>query len=186
QLFVSDEGVGVGSRSGLMIGRRRRDLSRRGWQKCGLVMQEFVRPGDKVFPVGAVGVTAVVLAPRQLAIEQAHSYRRHFCSVVIFGNAQSFCAEKLEYGAGRYGSHETALRVEPFRVTSLWHAVADERQTRRAKGDKFVRVDGKIAGVLAAKYRFRGAVLQEIACHPVIFARARKVFDGFTKIAAIA
>src|SRR5262245_18708236 len=49
--------------------------------RCGLrrrtALEHPVRPGDEVFPIGAVGVSAVVLAPRELPIEQAHVHFRH-------------------------------------------------------------------------------------------------------------
>src|SRR5690348_14965504 len=48
-----------------------------------------------------------------------------------------------------------------------------------------MRVNGQVAGVFAAKRGFGSAVLQEISCHPVIFSRAGKIFDGFAKITAV-
>src|SRR5262249_24647927 len=49
-----------------------------------------------------------------------------------------------------------------------------------------MRIDGEIAGILAAKRGFGSAVLEEIAGHPVIFVRTGEIFDGFAKIAAVA
>ena len=37
------------------------------------------------------------------------------------------------------------------------------------KANQFVRIDRKVAGVLAAEVRFLGSVLQEVAGHPMIF-----------------
>ena len=67
----------------------------------------------------------------------------------------------------------------------LGHAVADERQPRRAERDQLVRVDRNVAGVLAAERGLRRAVLQEVAGHPVVLAGAGEVLDGFAEIAAM-
>ena len=56
---------------------------------------------------------------------------------------------------------------------------------RRAQRDQFVRIHRQIAGVLAAEGRFRRAVLQEVAGHPVVFAGAGEVLDRFAPIAAM-
>ena len=42
-----------------------------------------------------------------------------------------------------------------------------------------------VAGVLAAEIGLRGAVLQEVAGHPVVLARAGEVLDRFTPVAAV-
>ena len=184
QLLVGDERVGVGSRGGLVCWQRRGYRSSR-WGKRGFVMQEFVGPVDEVFPIGAVGVSAVVLAPGKFAIEQAHFDGRHFCGAIVVGNAQVLCAEKFEHGTGSHGGHEAAFLVEPLGIALLRDAVADEGQARRAQGDEFVRVDGQVAGVLAAKGTFGSTILEKVAGHPVVFAGAGEVFDSFAKIAAM-
>ena len=48
-----------------------------------------------------------------------------------------------------------------------------------------MRIDGDVAGGLRAEGRFGGAVLQEVAGHPVILAGAGEVLDRFTEVAAM-
>ena len=48
-----------------------------------------------------------------------------------------------------------------------------------------MRVDRDVAGVLAAERRLGRAVLQEVAGHPVVLARAGEVLDRFAEVAAM-
>src|SRR5271168_1294246 len=75
--------------------------------------------------------------------------------------------------------------IEPFGVTLLRHAVADERQARRAKREQLVSVHWQIARRLASESRFGCAVLQEIPGHPVIFAGPCKILDSLTPVASM-
>src|SRR5262249_15267910 len=70
-----------------------------------------------------------------------------------------------------------------FRVAFLRYTIADERRPRRAQSKQFVRIDWNVSGVLAAEVGVLGSVLQKIAGHPMVFARTRQVFDGFTPVA---
>jgi len=58
--------------------------------------------------------------------------------------------------------------------------VSAVRRGRSTRG-----IHRQIAGVLAAEGSFRGAVLDEIAGHPMIFAGAGEAFDRFSPIAAM-
>ena len=53
------------------------------------------------------------------------------------------------------------------------------------KRDQLVGIHRHVAGVLAAEGGFGGAVLQEVAGHPVVFAGAGQVLHGFAEIAAV-
>ena len=130
-------------------------------------------------------MSAVVLPPRELAIEQADVDRAASSRCGSRRDAEILGAEQAEHRLRRDRRHETALMVEPLRVALFRHAVADEGQARRAQRDQFVRVDRQIAGGLAAERRFGGAVLQEVAGHPVILARAGEVLDRLAPIAAM-
>ena len=161
--------------------RPERPLSRR----RGDAVEELVGPGNEVLPIRAVGVPAVMLTPGQLAIEQAHVDRRHLLVVIVVRGPQVFRAQEPEYRPGGDGGHVAALLVQPLRVALLRHAVADEGQARRAQGDQLMRIHGYVAGVLAAENGFRGAVLQEVAGHPMVFSRSGEVLHRFSPIAAV-
>ena len=92
----------------------------------------MISPGKEVFPIGRVGVSAVVLAPGELSIEEALVYRRHFRGVIVVADTEIFRAEQPENRACRNGCHEAALLVQPFRVAFFRDAVTDENKTRRA------------------------------------------------------
>ena len=115
---------------------------------AGRRCQEPIR--DEVFPVGAVGVTAVVLAPRELAVEQPHVHARHLLDVVVVGLTEIFGTKQAKDRLRRNRRHVAALMVEPLGISLFGDAVTDERQTRRAQCNQFMCVDWNIAGVLAA------------------------------------
>src|SRR4051812_47515592 len=104
------------------------------------VADEFVSPLEKPLHVGSVGVAAVVLAPCELSIEKALVHGRHLRGMVVAFDLETPGAEQSKYAAGSDGCHEAALLVEPFGVTFLGDAVADEREARGAEGDEFVRI----------------------------------------------
>src|SRR5437667_12633844 len=87
------------------------------------VLQILVGPGNEIFPVGAVGVSAVVLPPGQLAVEHADVHGRHLLPLVIIRYAEIFRAEKPENRAGRDGGHVAALMIEPPRIAFFGHAI---------------------------------------------------------------
>ena len=53
-----------------------------------LVADELVGPLDEILPVRTVGVSAVVLPPRQLAVEETDIYRRHPLFHVVIGRPE--------------------------------------------------------------------------------------------------
>src|SRR5678815_5032789 len=126
-----------------------------------------VSPFDKVFHVGAIFVAAVVLAPCEVAIEQAGVHGRHFSGLIIFFNAEIARAEETEHRAGSDGRHVTAFLIEPLGITFFWNSVAEKCEAGRAEGDQFVRVYWEIAGIFAAECRFSGPVFEEVAAHPM-------------------
>src|SRR6185437_13384486 len=79
--------------------------------------------------------------------------------------------------------HEAAAMIKPLGITFFRNTVADEGKSRRAKSNQFVRIHGKVRGVLAAKGRIGSSILHKVASHPVILA-AGETFDGFPKVAA--
>src|SRR5580700_11191167 len=103
-------------------------------------MQESVSPGNKIFPVRRIGMSAVVLAPRQLAIKEPGVHRRHFGGAIVRRNAQILRAQQTEYRLRGHCGHEASLMIEPLRVTLLRHAVTDEGWARRAERQQFVSV----------------------------------------------
>src|SRR6266498_2074552 len=119
------DGAGsVSARDGWRLFRR----GRRGRR----VLDEFVGPGDEVFHVRTVFVSAVVLAPGEFTIEQARVDRRHYCGAVIFFFADVARAQKAEDRPGGDGRHVTALLIEPIGIAAFRHAVTDEGEPRRA------------------------------------------------------
>src|SRR4029453_15208143 len=83
------------------------------------VLQESARPGNEVLPVRSVGVSAVVLPPGQLSIQQSDVPTRHFLGAIVIGSAETPGAEQPEHGTGRDGRHVAALLVEPLPVSFL-------------------------------------------------------------------
>src|ERR1019366_6371300 len=117
----------------------------RHWGRRRAVLDEPVGPRDEVFPVGAVGVSAVMPAPGELAVEQAHIDGRHFLGAIVVRGHQVFGAQEPEYRPGGDGGHVAALVVEPLGVALLRHAVANEGGARRAQRDQLVSVHGQVA-----------------------------------------
>ena len=72
---------GLGCRLGCRLCCRRRH--RRRWRVTS--PEEEVRPREEVLPVRRVGVAAVVLPPREVAVEQADVHRRHLLLRVVVG-----------------------------------------------------------------------------------------------------
>src|SRR5215510_1271011 len=96
-------------------------------------MEEFICPGNEVFPVRSVGVPAVVLTPRELPVQQWHIDRGHLRRVVILFDAEILHTQQPKHRLCRYRSHETALMIEPPGITLLGHAVTDEGGPRSAQ-----------------------------------------------------
>src|SRR5437764_7823716 len=136
---------------------------------------EPVCPLEEVLQVRGIGVAPIVLPPGQLAVQEPDVHGRHRLRAVVVGDAQILRAEQLEDGARRHGGHVAPAVVQPARVALLRHAVADEGEAGRAQRDQLVRVDGKVGG------RLGPAVLQVVARHPVVFARAGQGLDGLAE-----
>ena len=144
-----------------------------------------IGPGDEVLHVRAVFMAAIVLTPRQLALEKPGIHRWHFCGSIIFLLPDVLNSQQSEYRSSRYGGHVTTLLVQPIGVPTFGHTVANECEPKSAQRNQHMRVHREIAGILAAKRRLRSAILQEIARHPMVFARAGQVLDCFPKIATM-
>ena len=149
------------------------------------VPDQPVGPGDERLHVRAVFMAAVVLTPRQLSIQEPRVHGGHFGGAIVFLLADVPRPQQPEHRPRRDRRHVAALLVQPVGVAAFRHPVADEREPRRAQGDQHVRVHRQIPGVLAPESGRRGAVLQEIARHPVVFAGAGQVLDGLAEIAAV-
>src|SRR5262249_18172257 len=78
-----------------------------------------------------------------------------------------------------------ALMIEPLRIAPFRHTVADERQPRRAQRDQFMRIYWNVAGRLSAERGLFGAVIQEVARHPVILAGAGEALDRLAPVASM-
>ena len=46
-------------------------------------------------------------------------------------------------------------------------------------------IDRQVVGGLAAEHGVRRAVLEEVAGHPVVLARAREILDGLAPVASV-
>ena len=64
-------------------------------------------------------MSAVMLPPGELAIQQAHVYGGHFLSVIVVRSAQAFRAQQPEHGLRGDGGHEAALMIEPLDCSSI-------------------------------------------------------------------
>src|SRR5580698_6681142 len=75
---------------------------------------ELIDPLDEPFHVRCVRVTAIMLAPGELPVEQSLIYRRHLRDAIVLVHPDSSCAQQRKHAAGVRGRHEAALMVEPF------------------------------------------------------------------------
>ena len=114
-------------------------------------------------------MAAVMLAPGELAFQQACVEGGHLGDAVVVGVADVPGTEEPEDRAGGDGRHVAALLIELGGVPFFGDAVADERGARGAERDQFVGIDRQIVGGLRAEARFRRAILQKVAGHPVVF-----------------
>lgn len=64
-------------------------------------------------------MSAVVLTPRKLAVQEPDVHRWHFRRAIVFWNAKVFDAEKPEDRLGRDRGHEAALMIEPLDCSSI-------------------------------------------------------------------
>ncbi len=126
---------------------------------------------DERGPVGAGSVSAGVLAESDVAIDKRSFDRGEF------GGSHIFLAEKFVDRTRAGSGEEHAFGVDPS--IAFGRARADEDGARRAESYQFVRVDWQIVPVE------RAGVLEEVACHPVVFAGRRYVLDEFTPVAAV-
>ena len=81
-------------------------------------------------------MAAVVLAPGEVAFEEAGVDGGHFGGAVIFFFANVARAEEAEDWAGGGGGHVAALLVEPEGIAAIWNSVADEGEARGAESDE--------------------------------------------------
>jgi len=105
----------------------------------------------KYFQFGSVGMSAVVLAPRQLTLDEAYIDGGHLCRTVVFLDPQILRAQQPEHRLGGNRRHEAALVVQPPGVALFRHAVADEGEARRTQRNQFVASTGRSPGVLLPK-----------------------------------
>ncbi len=94
-----------------------------------------VGPGDEVFPVGAVGVAAVVLTPCEGSVKETLVDGGHFGGAVVLLHSEVVGSEKAADFAGGDRGHEAALLIEPFGIAFFGDAVTDEDGTGGAEGD---------------------------------------------------
>src|SRR5579863_8779604 len=92
----------------LLLGRRMPDF--------------FVGPLQEPLHVGSVSVSAIVLAPGEVSIEQAMVYLRHLRSTIVAFYIKAFGAEQCEDAARIHGGHPAALMVEPVCIALLGNA----------------------------------------------------------------
>src|SRR6266567_8468122 len=136
-----------------------------------VIIQEPVRPRNKVLPIRSVGVASVMLPPSELAFEKSNIERRHFRGVIVIRDSEVLSAEQTEHGPGSYSCHVAALLVQPLRITLLRDAVADESQSRCTQRNQLIGVNRQVTSILAPKRSRSRAVLQEVASHPVVASR---------------
>ena len=83
-------------------------------------------------------MAAVVLPPRQFAVDKADVDGWHRRDVIVAGVAGIADAEETKHGAGGDDGHIAALVIEPVRVAFPGNAVADEDPARRDERDQFM------------------------------------------------
>src|ERR1039458_7187197 len=84
--------VGAGSRLTRWTGS---GLWRRNLRQRGHPVKEPVGPGNKVLPVWAIRVPAVMLTPREVAVEQTHVDGRHSGGLIVVPTPRSFAPSNL-------------------------------------------------------------------------------------------
>src|SRR2546430_726363 len=98
-----------------------------------VIVQEPVRPRNKVLPIRSVSVASVMLTPGELAFEKSNIDRRHFGGMIVVRGSEVLRAEQTEHRPRGHGGHVAALLVQPLGITLLRDAVADEGQPRRTQ-----------------------------------------------------
>src|SRR5262245_27618557 len=119
------------------------------------MLQQLIRPTNEVFPVRSVGMSAVVLTPRNMAIEEADIDCGHFFRLIIRAHPQVLSAEQAENRLSGYSSHVAALMVQPPRVALFRYSVADKRKPGRAECQKLVGIHREVPRRLASKRGLR-------------------------------
>src|SRR5690349_13206668 len=104
------------------------------------MMQELVGPRDKVLPVGRIRVSAVMLSPGELPVQESCIYRRHPGDAIVRRDTKIFHAKQAKYRLRGDCGHETSLLIEPLRVTFFRHAVTHESRTRCAECEQFMGI----------------------------------------------
>src|SRR5688500_2396173 len=121
---------------------------------------------------------AIMLAPGEFALEETGVHWRFLCGAIAVFDSEVTRPEQTEHWTRGDGGHVAAVLVQPVCVAALRNPVSDEGGTRRAEGDELMRIDGNVPGVFAPKTGFSGAVLQEVARHPMILAGGGEILDG--------
>jgi hypothetical protein len=104
----------------------------------------FVSPLDEVLDVRFIGVATVVLSPGEFAIEHLNVHGRHLFGLVIITASKIASTEQSEHRLGRDRGHEAALMIEPLGIAAFRNPMADESQSRSAKSQRHMRINGKI------------------------------------------
>ena len=100
-------------------------------------------------------MAAVMLSPRELAIEQTDIDGRHLRHAIVLLFAEILYAEQSEDRTRRNRGHVAALMIEPVCVALLEDAVADEHPARRDECDELMRIDGDVIRRLGTEGRFQ-------------------------------
>lgn len=80
-------------------------------------------------------MAAVMLAPREAAIEQAGVDGRHLRGAIVARHTDVLDGQESKHGSGRDGGHKATLLVEPFGIPLFRYSVADEGEARRTQRD---------------------------------------------------
>ena len=126
-------------------------------------------------PVRAGGVAALVLPEGELAGGDRRLQRGEL------RRAEVLLSQQPENRSGGNRRQEASALVDPlpFGPRAGRGTIADERRPRRAHCDQLVGVDRQVVR------RERAAVLQEVARHPVVFARTGQILDQLSEVAAV-
>src|SRR5665213_2959363 len=108
------------------------------------VTDELVGPLDEILHVRRIGVSAVMLTPRQLSREQTLIHRWHLRRVIISFPVEALDAKQRKHPARIHRRHEAPLMIEPMGVALLRNPIADKRQPGRTQRDELIRIDRNI------------------------------------------
>ena len=101
-----------------------------------------------MFDVRAIGVTAIVLAPGECAVEQVDVDGRHLFGHVVVASAEVACSQQSEDRLSGDRGHEAALMIQPVSIAAFRDAVADEGQARAHRASVMCESTGRSSAVL--------------------------------------